>query len=148
MNLCHNRNDKFLSSELSKAGFIEVNQRSKQLLLHHVHKIYHTRSNHYIRSNFDLFTDLHDYDTRNSRFNFYLPESVGSIRNSFLKHWNSLPNGIKEVENYAHFKRKLKEYLYLRVREEKRMTCYMIEFVFFYRFILFTFCIYAYTVKK
>ena len=35
-------------SELSKAGFLEVDQRSKQLVLHHVHKIYHTRSNHYI----------------------------------------------------------------------------------------------------
>ena len=53
-------------SELSKAGFLEVDQRSKQLVLHHVHKIYHTRSNHYIRSNFDLVTDLHDYNTRNS----------------------------------------------------------------------------------
>ena len=33
-------------SELSKAGFLEVDQRSKQLVLHHVHKIYHTRPNH------------------------------------------------------------------------------------------------------
>ena len=60
-------------SELSKAGFLEVNQRSKQLVLHHVHN---TKSNHYIRSNFDLLTDLHDYNTRNSRFNFNLPERV------------------------------------------------------------------------
>ena len=104
-------------SELSKAGFLEVDQRSKQLVLHHVHKIYHTRSNHYIRSNFDLVTDVHDYNTRNRRFNFNLPERVGSIGNSFyynaIKHWNSLPNGVKEIGNYDHFKRKLKEYLIL-----------------------------------
>ena len=30
-----------------------------------------------------------------------------------IKHWNSLPNGVKEIENYAHFERKLKEYLIL-----------------------------------
>ena len=39
-----------------------------------------------------------------------VPERVGSIGNSFyynaIKHWNSLPNGVKEIENYAHFKRK------------------------------------------
>ena len=71
-------------SELSKADFLEVNQRSKQLVLHHLHKIYHTRSNHYIQSNFDLVTDLYDYNKRNSRFNFNLPERVGKIGNSFL----------------------------------------------------------------
>ena len=92
--------------------------QAKQLVLHHVHKIYHTRSNLYIRSNFDLVTDVHDYnDTRHSRFNFNLPERVGSIGNSFyynaIQHWNSLPNCVKEIENYAHFKRKLKEYLIL-----------------------------------
>ena len=88
-----------------------------QLVLHHVHKIYHTGSNHYIRSNFDLVTDVHDYNTRNRRFNFNLPERVGSIGNLFyynaIKHWNSLPNGVKEIGNYDHFKRKLKEYLIL-----------------------------------
>ena len=74
-------------SELFKAGFLEVDQRSKQLVLHHMHKIYHIRSNHYIRSNFDLVTDVHDYNTRNSRLNFNLPERVGSIGNSFYNNY-------------------------------------------------------------
>ena len=46
-----------------------------------------------------LLTD--DYNTRNSRFNFNLPERVlGSIGKSFdyiaIKQWNSLPNDIKK----------------------------------------------------
>ena len=40
--------------ELSAAGLLDVNQRSKQLILHHAHKIYHSRANHYIGLNFNL----------------------------------------------------------------------------------------------
>ena len=102
-------------NELSKAGILEVNQRSKQLVLHHVHKIFHARSNHYIRSNFYPVTEVHNYYTRNSQFNFKLPERLGSIGNSFhyfaIKHWNSLPNDLKGIPNFLLFKRKLKEYL-------------------------------------
>ena len=57
--------------------------RCLELVLHNLHNIYHTRSNHYIPSNFDLVTDSHDYNTRNSRFNFNLPERVISIGSSF-----------------------------------------------------------------
>ena len=109
--------------ELSRAGVLEVNPRSKQLVLHHVHKIYHTRSIIILDPTSILLLPFHDYNTRNSCFNFNLPERVGSIGNSFyynaIKHWNSLPNDIKEIENCAHFKRKLKEYLTLESQEEK-----------------------------
>ena len=107
-------------NELSTAGLLDVNQRSKQLVLHHAHKIYHSRANHYIGHNFNLVSDLHNYDTRNSQYNFTLPARVGSIGNCFyynaIKCWNSLPNHIKAVENFAHFKRVLKEFLSIETK--------------------------------
>ena len=102
-------------SELSAVGLLDVNQRSKQLILHHAHKIYHSRVNHYIGYNFDLVRDLHDHDTRNRQFNFVLPENVALIGNCFyynaIKFWNCLPNHIKAIRNFANFKRVLKDYL-------------------------------------
>ena len=102
-------------NELSAVGLLDVGQRSKQLILHHAHKIYYSRANHYIGHNFNLVTDLHNYETRNSQYNFTLPNRVGSIGNCFyynaIKYWNSLPNHIKAIGNFAHFKRVLKDFL-------------------------------------
>ena len=104
-------------NELSAVGLLDVSQRSKQLILHHAHKIYHSRANHYIGHNFNLVIHLHNYETRNSQYNFTLPERVGSIGKCFyynaIKHWNSLPIHIKAIGNFAHFKRVLKDFLSL-----------------------------------
>ena len=35
-------------NELSAVGLLDVSQSSKQPILHHAHKIYHLRANHYI----------------------------------------------------------------------------------------------------
>ena len=85
-----------------------VDQRSKQLVLHHVHKIYYSDVDHYITNNFTRVSNVHGYDTRNSHFNFVLPKRKGQIGNTFyfngIQFWNSLPKHVKTVNNFSHFK--------------------------------------------
>ena len=75
--------------------------------------------------------DLHNYETKNSQYNFTLPERSGSIGKCFyynaIKHWNSLPNHIKAIRNFAHFKRVLKDFLSL---ESKRIETSDMIFTF------------------
>ena len=103
------------NNELEKAGVLHIDQRSKQLVLHHVHKIYYSDVDHYITNNFTRVSNVHGHDTRNSKFNFVVPKRKGQIGNSFyfngIQFWNSLPKYVKTVKNFLHFKRVLKQYL-------------------------------------
>ena len=72
------------NNELEEAGILHVGQRSKQLVLHHVHKIYYSDVDHYITNNFTRVSNIHGYDTRNSHFNFVLPKRRGQIGKLFL----------------------------------------------------------------
>ena len=66
---------------------------------------------------------------------------------SWDPHWNSLPNDIKEIENFAHFKRKVNEYRYLtlesQIREANDMlydwNCYSSASSYFFIFYILTF---------
>ena len=111
-------------NELEKAGLLHVDQRSKQLVLHHVHKIFYSDTfEHYINNNFTRVSNIHRYDTRNSNFNFVLPKREGHIGNTFyfngIQFWNSLPKNVKSVKNFSHFKSALKKYLKLESTREQ-----------------------------
>ena len=103
------------NNELEKAGILHVDQRSKQHVLHHVHKIYYSEVDHYITNNFTRVSNVHEYNTRNSQFNFVLPQRKGQIGNSFyfngVQFWNSLPKHVKTVKNFVCLKNVLKQYL-------------------------------------
>ena len=104
------------SGELEEAGLLHVDQRSKQLVLHHVHKTFHLdRFAHYISDNFTGVSNIHGYNTRNSLFNYVVPKSNGQIGNTFyfngIKFWNALPKEVKTVPNFSHFKSVLKQHL-------------------------------------
>ena len=111
-------------NELEEAGLLQVDQRSKQLVLHHVHKIFYSDTfEHYINNNFTRVSNIHRYDTRNSNFNFVLPKREGHIGNTFyfngIQFWNSLPKNVKTVKNFSHFKSALKKYLKLESTREQ-----------------------------
>ena len=102
-------------NELQEAGLLDVTQRAKQLVLHHVHKIYYSNVDHYLTENFSRVSNIHGYNTRQSQLNFVLPKRTGQIGNSFYFNgttfWNSLPSYVKSVRNFHHFKIVLKRYL-------------------------------------
>ena len=102
-------------NELEEAGLLHITQRAKQLVLHHVHKIYHANADHYLTEEFRRVSNVHGYNTRHSQFNFVLPKRNSQIENSFyfngILFWNSLPISVKSVQNFLLFKSVLKQHL-------------------------------------
>ena len=101
--------------EVEKAGLLRIDLRSQQLILHHVYKIFYSNEHHYISNNFTRSSSIHGHETRNSQFNFVVPMRKGQIGNTFyykgIQFWNSLPNHVKSVKTFSHFKRVLKQHM-------------------------------------
>ena len=60
-------------SELSSIGFLNVEDRVKQLRLNHAHKIYYNKCPSYMEENFRKVKEQHTYNTRSSQNNFVIP---------------------------------------------------------------------------
>lgn len=56
---------------LNSIGFLNVENRVKQLRLNHVHKIFYNKSPYYMQGNFTKIKDCHNYSTRSSDYNFF-----------------------------------------------------------------------------
>jgi hypothetical protein len=101
--------------ELDSLGMLSVNNRVTHLKMNHVFKIFNGTSISYLKDNFQLFADLHNYRTRNSPYNFILPRAKGQACNTFyftgIKDWNALPSDIKQISNPHPFKRAIKSHL-------------------------------------
>ena len=58
---------------------------------------------------------MHKYSTRGSSFNFAVPKSKGQARftfyNTAIHHWNTLPNEIKNTNDFNMFKQLVKKHL-------------------------------------
>ena len=58
---------------------------------------------------FTRVSSVHRYSTRGSPFNFVVPHSKGHTRftfyNTAIHHWNSLPNEIKDIQDFNLFKK-------------------------------------------
>ena len=65
--------------------------------------------------NFTKLRHCHNYTTRNSEYNFWIPPIKGQQKDTFfynaIKDWNALPNDIKSNKNFNNFKSNVKEYL-------------------------------------
>lgn len=102
-------------NDFSSIGWLNVENRVKQLRLNHVHKIYNKKCPSYMYENFCLVSDMHGYNSRNSKCNFYVQPANSFTINTFyyqaVQDWNSLPLCIKNVRNKFEFKRKVKSML-------------------------------------
>ena len=86
-------------SELNSVGFLNVENRVKQLRLNHVFKIFNGTSPSYLLDHFQKVSEFHGYNTRGSSENFVVPRVSNQVSTAFfcngIKDWNSLPSEIK-----------------------------------------------------
>ena len=96
---------------LSELNLLNVETRVKQLRLNHVHK---NLSPQYLKENFVPLNDVHQYNTRGSRYNVLVPHCRSVDSSTFyyagIMDWNSLPEWLKELEKPNRFKIALKRF--------------------------------------
>lgn len=101
--------------DFSSIGWLNVENRVKQLRLNHVHKIFNKKCPSYMYDNFDLKSDVHCYNSRGSEGNFHIPHVNSFTISTFyfqgIRDWNSLPLDIKMERNKFAFKKKVKAQL-------------------------------------
>ena len=101
--------------EFDMVGMLSSQDRVVQLKLSHVFKIFHNCCPEYMKMHFTRVSSLHNYSTRGSPFNFKVPHSKGQDRftffNTAIHHWNSLPNEIKNINDFKLFKQSVKQFL-------------------------------------
>ena len=99
---------------LSKLKLLYVETRVKQLRLNHVHNFLYNLSPQYLKENFVSLNDVHQYNTRGSRYNFLVPHCRSVDGSIFyyagIMDWNSLPEWLKELEKPNRFKIALKKF--------------------------------------
>ena len=100
---------------LSELNLLIVETRLKQLRLNHVHIFFYNLSPQYLKENFVPLNDVHQYNTRGSRYNFLVPRCRSVDSSTFyyagIMDWNSLPEWLKELEKPNRFKIALKKFL-------------------------------------
>ena len=101
--------------ELLSLGYLNVETRVKYLRLCHVFKIFQNQHATYMHSRFTRVCIFHNYVTRNSMYNFIVPNTSGIESKSFfnlgIRDWNALPNELKIIKSTIRFKMRLKEVL-------------------------------------
>ena len=102
-------------SELDSVGFLNADNRVKQLRLNHVFKIFNGTSPSYLLDHFHRVSESHRYNTRGSSENFVVARVFSQASTTFffngIKDWNGLPSDIKRDGNFNRFKTSVKRYL-------------------------------------
>ena len=84
-------------------GLLNIQQRAKQLRLNPIFNTVNWCTPDYMSTNFSRVPDVHNYNTRGSTHNFYVPKgnsiTFGSLYyyNS-IHDWSNLPDGIKSLK--------------------------------------------------
>ena len=112
---------------------LNVDFRSKQLRLSHVHKIFIGTGPSYLSEYFIKVSDVHHHLTRGSTENFIVPSVSGVTATTFyysgIKDWNSLPSDVKQRCTFKGFKSAARQYLRHQVQHMESDT-----YIFIYAF--------------
>ena len=100
----------------SSIGFLNIENRVRQLRLNHVHNFFYNKINpHYIKENFSKVRDCYHHLTRSREYNFFVPPVKGQQFQTFyyngIKDWNILPVSLKCIRNSEAFKSGVKDFL-------------------------------------
>jgi hypothetical protein len=101
--------------ELSQLSWLSISDRVQFFKLVRVFKIRQGTSPGYLALNFKPVASSHSYETRGSSYDFFISKDIAQFPKGFaysaIKHWNSLPIFLKEIESESLFKVKLKLFL-------------------------------------
>ena len=102
-------------AQLHSLNFLDIQNRTRQLRLNHVHKIFHSTGPSYMSQFFTRSSAIHSHATRGNRLNFFVPRVKGLTSKSFFYcstlDWNSLPDNIKLIHDKHSFKQAIKNHL-------------------------------------
>ena len=114
------------SSDLSKLGMLNVENRVKQMRLNHVYRIYNDCCPEYTRDNFIQVSEVHGYSTRQSLHNFKIPSVNNISKSTFyynaVQDWNQLPENIRNKKTLYGFKKYIKSFLNKSSNSEKTLN--------------------------
>lgn len=102
-------------SDFKSVGLLDIHSRAIQLRLNHVFNIFHETCPDYMQENFNRISNLHQYNTRGSEYNFQVPKTNTISSSTFYHHsirdWSNLPNTIKSITQKNRFKKAVKSHL-------------------------------------
>ena len=108
-------------SELDKVGLLNVNDRARQLIIHHMYNIFKETAPRYLCEKFVPNTST--YNTRWSENCFIVPHAKGLTSGNFdiigVKEWNRLSPNIKKCNSKPSFKKKVKQLLKKEAHEKE-----------------------------
>ena len=101
--------------QLQSIKLLDIQNRSRQLRLKHVHNVFHSTAPSYLNQFFTKTATIHSHATRSNPMNYFVPHVKGQTSKSFFYNsildWNSLPNNIKGIPNKPLFKKAVKSHL-------------------------------------
>ena len=87
-------------NDFKDLGFLNIEERCRQMRLNHAFNIFHNNCPSYLKNNFTKTCDIHRYRNKD---NFFVPYVTNFIQSTFyfncIKDWNSLPTEIKGIKS-------------------------------------------------
>ena len=103
------------SQDLRDLSWLSVYNRVRFFKLNQVFRIHMGTAPWYLSSNFRLISQSHGHNTRRSSHDYFVSRELANSPCSFaytaVKHWNSLPRYLKDIDSFGTFKTRLKDYL-------------------------------------
>ncbi len=110
-----------MNKHMFDLNILKIPGRVQQLRLNITHSIYYNQAPTYLQTQFNKNTDRGQH-TRGSHGNFVVPNVKGAEGNTFyfsaIKDWNKLPIELKNCENTASFRKRVKKHLLQKATEE------------------------------
>ena len=111
-------------AKLDALNILSIFDKVKQLRLNQVFKIRNGSCPIYLTGNFKAVSGQHNLGTRNSSYNYFVPQVNSANQRTFyhgaVSDWNALPISIKVENNYNSFKCKSKRFLAARSMQKER----------------------------
>ena len=101
--------------DLRGLSWLSIPDRVKFFKLNQVFKIRSGNAPRYLCTSFQALATSHSHNTRRSSLDFFISKELANSPHSFsftaIKHWNSLPPCLKQIQKFPSFKKRLKQFL-------------------------------------
>ena len=104
-----------LPQDMEGLLWLSIPNRVKFFKLNQVFQIGSGRAPQYLATSFQSLASSHSHNTRCSSHNYFISKELANSPTSFsftaIKHWNSLPRCLKEIQKFGSFKTRLKQFI-------------------------------------